>query len=189
MGGNKQKEVLPELPKAPKVVKGPSEAEVRERAEVEENHLRRLRMCFRDICNRWRPHPCNYWTELVRFSEGWCTGHRGQSCALFITRVLVGVLEGGLCVCWVEGFSLCAFAFAIGVGWRGEHRLLCERRFSIFHYPVLDDEAPDYRNVVHNPMDVATLLQRVDSGQYLTKKAFLADVDLIPANAQVRDCW
>lgn len=49
----------------------------------------------------------------------------------------------------------------------------------------MDDEAPDYRNVVHNPMDVATLLQRVDSGQYLTKKAFLADVDLIPANAQV----
>jgi len=53
---NKQKEVLPELPKAPKVVKGPSEAELRERAELEENHLRRLRMCFRDICNRWRPY-------------------------------------------------------------------------------------------------------------------------------------
>ena len=52
---SKQKEVLPELPKAPKVVKGPSEAELRERAEVEENQLRRLRMCFRDICNRWMP--------------------------------------------------------------------------------------------------------------------------------------
>ena len=52
----------------------------------------------------------------------------------------------------------------------------------------MDDEAPDYRNVVHNPMDVATLLQRVDSGQYLTKRAFLADVDLIPANAQVCGC-
>lgn len=50
----------------------------------------------------------------------------------------------------------------------------------------MDDEAPDYRNVVHNPMDVATLLQRVDSGHYLTRAAFLSDVDLIPANAQVR---
>ena len=69
--------------------------------------------------------------------------------------------------------------------WLRNCRLLCERRFSIFHYPVMDDEAPDYRNIVHNPMDVATLLQRVDSGQYLTKRAFLADVDLIPANAQV----
>lgn len=49
----------------------------------------------------------------------------------------------------------------------------------------MDDEAPDYRNVVHNPMDVATLLQRVDSGHYLTRAAFLSDVDLIPANAQV----
>lgn len=80
--------------------------------------------------------------------------------------------------CW-EG---CTVLIGV-VGW--QHRLLCERRFSIFHYPVMDDEAPDYRNVVHNPMDVATLLQRVDSGQYLTKKAFLGDVDLIPANAQV----
>lgn len=50
----------------------------------------------------------------------------------------------------------------------------------------MDDEAPDYRNVVHNPMDVATLLQRVDGGHYLTRAAFLSDVDLIPANAQVR---
>lgn len=49
----------------------------------------------------------------------------------------------------------------------------------------MDDEAPDYRNVVHNPMDVATLLQRVDSGHYLTRSTFLKDVDLIPANAQV----
>lgn len=57
MSRSKQKEVLPELPKAPKVAKGPSEAELRERAELEENQLRRLRMCFRDICNRWRPHP------------------------------------------------------------------------------------------------------------------------------------
>jgi hypothetical protein len=73
------------------------------------------------------------------------------------------------------------------VGLNCEHRLLCERRFGIFHYPVPDDEAPDYRNVVHNPMDVATLLQRVDSGHYLTKKSFLADVDFIPANAQVGD--
>lgn len=49
---NKQKEVLPELPKAPKVEKGPSEAELQERAEIEENHIRRLRMCLRDVCNR-----------------------------------------------------------------------------------------------------------------------------------------
>jgi hypothetical protein len=110
----KQKETLPELPKAPKVNKGPSAAELQARAETEEHALRRLRMCLRDVCNR----------------------------------------------------------------------LLYEKRFSIFHYPVMADEAPDYRDIVHNPMDVATLLENVDQGHYLTRAAFLQDVELIPANAK-----
>jgi hypothetical protein len=66
-----------------------------------------------------------------------------------------------------------------------ECRLLYEKRFSIFHYPVMADEAPDYRDIVHNPMDVATLLENVDQGHYLTRAAFLQDVELIPANAKV----
>ncbi|KAJ7543313.1 hypothetical protein O6H91_09G032800 [Diphasiastrum complanatum] len=65
------------------------------------------------------------------------------------------------------------------------NRLLYEKRFSIFHYPVIEEDAPDYRSIVKNPMDVATLLQRVDNGQYLTRAAFLQDVELIPANAKV----
>lgn len=48
----KQKETLPDLPKAPKVNKGPSAAELQARAETEEHALRRLRMCLRDVCNR-----------------------------------------------------------------------------------------------------------------------------------------
>eukprot|EP01018_Ginkgo_biloba_P034610 Gb_05160 [translate_table: standard] len=64
------------------------------------------------------------------------------------------------------------------------NRLLYEKRFSIFHYPVMDEDAPDYHSIVQNPMDVATLLQRVDSGHYLTCSAFLQDVELIPANAK-----
>lgn len=55
----------------------------------------------------------------------------------------------------------------------------------MFHYPVLDEDAPDYRSIIHNPMDVATLLQHVDCGQYLTLAAFLRDIDLIVANAKV----
>ena len=34
-------------------------------------------------------------------------------------------------------------------------------------------------------MDTATLLQRVDAGQYLTCSPFLQDVDLIVKNAKV----
>lgn len=65
-------------------------------------------------------------------------------------------------------------------------RILYDKRFSVFHYPVLDEDVPDYRSIVHNPMDMATLLQHVDCGQYLTCAAFLQDIDLIVANAKVK---
>ncbi|XP_010268288.1 PREDICTED: ATPase family AAA domain-containing protein At1g05910 isoform X2 [Nelumbo nucifera] len=64
------------------------------------------------------------------------------------------------------------------------NRILYDKRFSVFHYPVMDEDAPNYHSIVQNPMDVATLLQRVDSGQYMTCSAFLLDVDLIWANAK-----
>ncbi|URD77293.1 Bromodomain protein 103 [Musa troglodytarum] len=64
------------------------------------------------------------------------------------------------------------------------NRILYDKRFSVFHYPVLDEDVPDYRSIVHNPMDMATLLQHVDCGQYLTCAAFLQDIDLIVANAK-----
>lgn len=65
-------------------------------------------------------------------------------------------------------------------------RVLYDKRFSAFHYPVLDEDAPDYHAVIQNPMDMATLLQRVDAGKYITCKLFLEDFDLILANAKVR---
>ncbi|XP_017633414.1 ATPase family AAA domain-containing protein At1g05910-like isoform X2 [Gossypium arboreum] len=65
------------------------------------------------------------------------------------------------------------------------NRILYDKRFSAFHYPVTDEDAPNYRSIIQNPMDVATLLQRVDSGQYLTCSAFVQDVDLIVTNAKV----
>ncbi|XP_050373104.1 ATPase family AAA domain-containing protein At1g05910 [Argentina anserina] len=64
------------------------------------------------------------------------------------------------------------------------NRVLYDKRFSAFHYPVLDEDAPNYRSIIQNPMDVATLLQRVDSGLYITCSAFLQDVNLIVSNAK-----
>lgn len=55
----------------------------------------------------------------------------------------------------------------------------------MFHYPVSDEDAPNYHSIVQNPMDMATLLQRVDCGQYLARAAFMQDFDLIVANAKV----
>ncbi|XP_010485521.1 PREDICTED: ATPase family AAA domain-containing protein At1g05910-like [Camelina sativa] len=64
------------------------------------------------------------------------------------------------------------------------NRILYDKRFNAFHFPVTDEDAPNYRSIIQNPMDTATLLQRVDSGQYLTCSPFLQDVDLIVRNAK-----
>lgn len=50
---------------------------------------------------------------------------------------------------------------------------------------MTDEDAPNYRSIIQNPMDVSTVLQHVDSGQYFTCLAFLQDVDLIVTNAKV----
>lgn len=44
---------LPDLPKAPKVATGPKASELKAKFEAEQHALRRLRMCLRDICNRY----------------------------------------------------------------------------------------------------------------------------------------
>ncbi|PIN02526.1 hypothetical protein CDL12_24954 [Handroanthus impetiginosus] len=64
------------------------------------------------------------------------------------------------------------------------NRILYDKRFSVFHYPVMDEDAPNYHAIIQNPMDMATLLQRVDSGKYITCRSFLEDFDLILANAK-----
>ncbi|PKA54759.1 ATPase family AAA domain-containing protein [Apostasia shenzhenica] len=64
------------------------------------------------------------------------------------------------------------------------NRILYDKRFSMFHYPVSDEDAPNYRSVIQSPMDMATILQRVDSGHYLTRAAFVQDVDLVVSNAR-----
>lgn len=64
------------------------------------------------------------------------------------------------------------------------NRILYNKRFNVFHFPVSEEEVPDYRSIIHKPMDMATVLQRVDSGQYLTRAAFMKDIDLIVSNAK-----
>ncbi|KAL6547965.1 hypothetical protein OROHE_009670 [Orobanche hederae] len=67
------------------------------------------------------------------------------------------------------------------------NRILYDKRFSAFHYPVTDEDEPNYHAVIQNPMDIATLLQHVDSGKYITCKSFLEDFDLILTNAKNYD--
>ncbi|KAM7506397.1 hypothetical protein LguiA_016850 [Lonicera macranthoides] len=64
-------------------------------------------------------------------------------------------------------------------------RILKRRCFSDFHFLVMDKDDDDERPTIENPMDMATLLQRVDNQIYITLDAFLKDFDLILSNAKV----
>lgn len=50
----KDPKTLKELPKVPKEATGPKPSELKARAEAEQHAMRRLRMCLRDVCNRYK---------------------------------------------------------------------------------------------------------------------------------------
>uniref|UniRef100_A0AAR2JVI4 ATPase family AAA domain-containing protein 2 n=1 Tax=Pygocentrus nattereri TaxID=42514 RepID=A0AAR2JVI4_PYGNA len=62
-------------------------------------------------------------------------------------------------------------------------RLALDRRFKAFTKPVDIEEVPDYCTVVKQPMDLSTVLTKIDVHSYVTVKEFLHDVDLIWKNA------
>ena len=54
-----------------------------------------------------------------------------------------------------------------------------------FREPVDAEDVPDYYDIVKNPMDLATMQKRVESGKYyITLEIFLADLKRIWANAR-----
>ncbi|XP_052559918.1 ATPase family AAA domain-containing protein 2 isoform X2 [Tympanuchus pallidicinctus] len=63
------------------------------------------------------------------------------------------------------------------------HRLAVDRRFKAFTKPVDPEEVPDYDTVIKHPMDLSTVLSKIDLHQYLTAGDFLEDIDLICSNA------
>lgn len=62
-------------------------------------------------------------------------------------------------------------------------RLSQDKRFKAFTKPVDLEEVPDYAEVIKKPMDLSTVLSKVDLHHYGTVKEFLQDVDLIWQNA------
>lgn len=67
------------------------------------------------------------------------------------------------------------------------NRILDDKHFSAFHYSSLYEDDPDCRKLVHNPVDMATLLQCVDCGKYITCQSFLKDFDIILTN--IKKCY
>nr|XP_020652184.1 ATPase family AAA domain-containing protein 2 isoform X1 [Pogona vitticeps] len=63
------------------------------------------------------------------------------------------------------------------------HRLAIDKRFRAFTKPVDLDEVPDYDTVIKQPMDLSTVISKIDLHQYLSAKDYLKDIDLICSNA------
>lgn len=63
------------------------------------------------------------------------------------------------------------------------HRLAIDKRFRVFTKPVDPDEVPDYVTVIKQPMDLSSVISKIDLHKYLTVKDYLKDIDLICSNA------
>ncbi|CAH0725558.1 unnamed protein product, partial [Brenthis ino] len=62
-------------------------------------------------------------------------------------------------------------------------KLASNRRFYKFTKPVDLEEVTDYLDIIKQPMDLETMMTKVDMHKYNCAKEFLDDVDLICANA------
>ncbi|KAE8599601.1 hypothetical protein XENTR_v10017249 [Xenopus tropicalis] len=63
------------------------------------------------------------------------------------------------------------------------HRLAIDKRFRVFTKPVDPEEVPDYVTVIAQPMDLSTVISKIDLHKYHTVKEYLKDIDLICSNA------
>lgn len=64
-------------------------------------------------------------------------------------------------------------------------RVMALDRADLFRYPVSEQDAPDYYDVVHQPMDWNTVARRIDALEYDDADAFAADVRRVYANAML----
>lgn len=53
----------------------------------------------------------------------------------------------------------------------------------MFSKPVDINEVPDYLNIIREPMDLETMMTKIDLHKYTCAQDFLNDVELICANA------
>ncbi|CAG9830242.1 unnamed protein product [Diabrotica balteata] len=62
-------------------------------------------------------------------------------------------------------------------------KLANNRLFFMFTKPVDTEEVPDYTNIIKQPMDLETMMTKVDFHRYECAKDFLTDIELICQNA------
>lgn len=62
-------------------------------------------------------------------------------------------------------------------------KLANNKLFFMFTKPVDTDEVPDYPTIIKQPMDLETMMTKVDFHRYECAKDFLKDIELIVQNA------
>ncbi|XP_058809899.1 ATPase family AAA domain-containing protein 2-like [Phymastichus coffea] len=62
-------------------------------------------------------------------------------------------------------------------------KLARNRQFFMFTKPVDTEEVPDYNDIIEQPMDLETMMTKIDMHCYLCARDFLDDIDLICRNA------
>ncbi|GFN79136.1 ATPase family aaa domain-containing protein 2b [Plakobranchus ocellatus] len=63
------------------------------------------------------------------------------------------------------------------------NKLGTDKKFSIFAKPVNIDDAADYYDIIERPMDLSSMMAKIDLHEYSTVRDFLNDIDLICSNA------
>ncbi|XP_046342752.1 ATPase family AAA domain-containing protein 2-like isoform X3 [Haliotis rufescens] len=58
-----------------------------------------------------------------------------------------------------------------------------DRKFSIFTKPVDVEDVPDYYEIIQSPMDLSTMMSKIDLHAYQTVADFLGDINQISLNA------
>ncbi|XP_060557412.1 ATPase family AAA domain-containing protein 2-like isoform X2 [Ruditapes philippinarum] len=58
-----------------------------------------------------------------------------------------------------------------------------DRKFFIFTKPVDIEDVPDYYDIIKKPMDLSTMMSKIDLHHYQSVKEFLADIEQICMNA------
>ena len=53
----------------------------------------------------------------------------------------------------------------------------------VFLKPVDIEEVPDYTEVIQQPMDISTMMNKIDQHHYNNVAAFVDDINLICSNA------
>ncbi|GMT28688.1 hypothetical protein PFISCL1PPCAC_19985 [Pristionchus fissidentatus] len=64
-------------------------------------------------------------------------------------------------------------------------RLMEKDREEYFHFPVTPSIAPDYNNIIKNPMDLQTMREKIERNEYSTVPQLRDDGKLIAKNAMI----